>query len=135
MKSLLAAPLAVMFLAAPASAEVVKSPEAGTFQAALVDALNLLKDQKFDAWISKYCSTERLCHNKNSERDLKRYNLPAKARRAAACLREDGKGLDIQRIDDLGEDDKKVFLNCEKTAMPVPFFLHKVDGKWVFGAI
>jgi hypothetical protein len=134
-KLFLAAPLAFMFAAAPASAEVVKNPEAGTFQAAIVDSLKLLKDNKFDDWIRKYCSKEKLCFNQNSERDLKRYNLPAKSRRAAACLREDGAGIDIQRVEDISETEKKVFLNCEKTAMPVPFYVVNEGGKWLFSSI
>lgn len=134
-KFLLAAPLALVFATAPASAEVVKNPEAGTFQAALIDTLKMLKDNKFEDWIKKYCSKEKLCFNQNSERDLKRYNLPAKSRRANACLREDGAAIDIQRVEDISETEKKVFLNCEKTAMPVPFFVVNEGGKWLFSSI
>ena len=35
----------------------------------------------------------------------------------------------------VGTDDFKVFVQCEETAMPVPFRLGKENGKWLFRSI
>lgn len=136
MKLLVIAPLALMFAHGAAFADDAPAVSADdAIKAALVDTLNLLKDNKFDDWIKKYCATDTLCLNGNSVRELKRYQLPAKARRANACLRDGGKSVDVQKVKDVGPNQKKVFLNCEETAMPVPFHLQKVGEKWMFSSI
>ncbi len=132
---LLAAPVAAALFVAPASAEVVREPAAQTPEGAIVGSLKLLRDGKFDAWITTYCSKAKLCLNDNALTSLKRYNLPAKGRRAAACLREDGSAVEVNRVDDLSVTEKKIFINCEPTAMPVPFFLVKEGERWLFSAI
>ncbi len=129
---LLATPAALALLAAPAT---LASPAASTPEAALVDSLKLLRDGKFDAWITKYCSKSKLCLNDNALASLKRYNLPAKQRRAAACLRDNGAAVEVNRVDDLSPSEKKIFLHCEPTAMPVPFFLVKEGDSWLFSSI
>jgi|GEM_PF-2035860 len=135
MKLLIIAPVVLMFAHGAAFADTPKVSADAEVKAALIETLNLLKENKFDDWLKKYCAKDTLCLNDNSTRDLKRYNLPAKARRAAACLRGDGKDVDVQRVDNISATDKKVFLNCEETAMPVPFHLHKVGEKWMFSSI
>jgi len=135
MKKLLIAPLLLAFAGSPALADSAKALAKAAYEEALVETLNLLKDNKYDDWIKKFCSTDKLCLNENSVRSLKRFNLPARARRAAACLRDGGKAVDVNRVDHVSDDQKKVFLNCEETAMPVPFQLVKEKGKWMFSAI
>jgi hypothetical protein len=131
---LIATPIALSLLATPASAESRESTPS-TPESALVGSLKLLRDGKFDDWIKTYCSKAKLCLNDNSISSLKRYNLPAKQRRAAACLRQDGSAVEVNRVDDLSATEKKVFINCEPTAMPVPFFLIKEGERWLFSAI
>jgi hypothetical protein len=132
---LVATPLALSLFAAPALAEVVREPGAATPEGALVGGLSLLRDGKFDDWIKGFCSKAKLCLNENSLTSLKRYNLPAKQRRAAACLREGGAAVEVNRVDDLSPTEKKLFINCEPTAMPVPFFLVKEGDRWLFSNI
>ena len=131
----LALTLGLVLAGGSASAELVKSPAAGTMQFVLLDGLKLIKDGKFDDWVSKYCSKEKACITANSISSYKRYNLPAKQRRAPACLRENDTAIDIKYTEDVSDAEKKVFVNCEATAMPVPFYLIKEGDTWRFSAI
>jgi hypothetical protein len=110
-------------------------PAPASPEATLVEGLTLLRDGKFDPWIAKLCSKAKLCINDNAVASLKRYNLPAKQRRAAACLRDNGAAVEVNRTDDLSATERKIFLNCEPTAMPVPFHLVKEGEAWRFSQI
>lgn len=134
-QSFLALTLGIVLAGGSASAELVKNPAAGSMEAALLDGLKLIKDGKFDDWVSKFCSKEKACFNSNSINSFKRFNLPAKQRRAPSCLRENGTALDIKNVEDQGDGSKKVFVNCEATAMAVPFYLVKEGDAWHFTAI
>ncbi|MBL8787197.1 MAG: hypothetical protein JNJ59_19995 [Deltaproteobacteria bacterium] len=136
MKTLLVALSLTFLTAGVASAEpALKGPqiEAGV-QQALVDGLKLVRDNKWDEWLKSYCSPSKLCLNDNSKKSLKTYNLPATQRRTKACLKA-GDTVQVTRVDEVGTDDFKVFVQCEETAMPVPFRLGKENGKWLFRSI
>ena len=131
----LAVTLGFVLAGGSASAELVKNPAAGSINAALLDGLKLIKAGKFDDWVSKFCSKEKACFNGNSISSYKRYNLPAKMRRAPACLRDNDTAIDIKYTEDINENEKKVFVNCEATAMPLPFYLIKEGNDWHFSQI
>lgn len=133
--SFLALTLGLVLASGSASADLIKNPAAGTIEAALLDGLKLIKYGKFDDWVSKSCSKEKACTTSNSILSYKRYNLPAKQRRAPACLRENETALDIKNIEDQGDGSKKVFVNCEATATAIPFYLIKEGDNWRFSAI
>ena len=127
--------LLAAFASTPAFAKRVTNPETSSMEGTLIRGLKLLKDGKFDEWIDKLCSKEHRCFHENAKRDLKRFNLPAKQRRAPNCLKDGGNAIEIDRVEDIGKDRKKVFLKCEETAMPLPFFLIEENGKWMFSEI
>lgn len=118
-----------------ASAELVRTPATGSMEAALLDGLKLIKNGKFDDWVSKYCSKEKICVTPDAISGLKRLNLSMIQRRAPACLRENETAIDINRVLDGGDGAKTVFLNCEVTATPIPFHLVKEGDTWRFSKI
>ncbi len=137
MKSLLAA-IALTFLGGTALAEntVVKHPAEGTAHATIIAGLKEIRDNKWDDWFKNRCSKQKLCFNENSRKSLKTYNLPAMQRRSKNCLKE-GDSIIVTRVQgDIDKDTEvKIFIQCEDTAMPVPFNLIKEEGKWFFKSI
>lgn len=133
--SFLALTLGLVLAGGSASAELVKSPAAGTMEFALLDGIKLIKAGKFDDWVSKYCSKDKACITSNSVASYKRYNLPAKQRRAPACMRENETALDITKVEDQSDGSKKVFVKCNEDGMPLPFYLIKEGDTWRFAAI
>lgn len=101
----------------------------------LVSGLKLIREGKFDSFMNTLCSKESLCINANSRSSLTRYNLPAMQRRAERGCLKAGDQIEVTRHEDAGNGEKKVFLQCESTAMPVPFYLKEEGGKWVFTRI
>jgi hypothetical protein len=118
-----------------ASADIIQNPTAGTAEAALLDGLKLVKNGKFDDWVSKYCSKEKACATSDSIMSYKRFNLTMMQRRAPACLRENDTALDINKILDEGDGSKTIYLRCEATTIPVPFNLIKEGDSWRFSKI
>ncbi|MFO0744351.1 MAG: hypothetical protein U1F43_01585 [Myxococcota bacterium] len=130
---LLALPLAFL-VPSTSMAETFKKPALDTPQAAIIEGMKLIKDGKFDDWISKWCSKEKKCLNDQANSALKRYNLPAKQRRAAACIK-DGDTIEVTRTDKISETELKIFVQCEPTAMPIPFWMIKEGSAWHFSNI
>ena len=133
--SILALTLSLVLAIGSASADLIKNPAAGTLEAALLDGLKLIKNGKFDDWVTKYCSKEKACATSNSILSYKRFNLPSMQRRAPACLRENETALDIKDVWDQGDGSKKIFVNCEATATAIPFYLIKEGETWRFSKI
>jgi hypothetical protein len=131
MKSLLIALSSTFLLGGVAFAEKGDQP---TAEQTLLEGLKLIRDGKVDEWISKFCSPDKLCVNDNSKKSLKTYNAPAMGRRAKHCVKEDGT-IKISRTDEISPDEFKFFVDCEKTAMAVPFRLGKFNGKWYFNSL
>jgi len=100
----------------------------------LLEGLKLIRDNKWDDWLGKLCSPSALCLSDNSKKSLKTYNLPATQRRAKNCVKADGT-IKVTRTDDLSPQSKKIFVQCEETAMPVPFTLGLEGGKWYFQSL
>lgn len=130
---LLALPLTFV-LGGSSMAETFKKPSLDTPHGVIIDGLKLIKDGKFDDWIQKRCSKEKKCFNAQTNSVLKRYNLPAMQRRAAKCVR-DGDTIEVTRTDKISETEMKIFIQCEPTAMPVPFSLIKEGAEWKFSNI
>lgn len=141
MKKLRWLPFLVLFMSGSLLAKEPKE-DAGkkatpAYQASLIEGLKLIQDEKWDTWIADYCSKEKLCTTPNAIASLKRYNLPAMKRRVdRGCLKEGNKIAETRLDGDPSKDSQiKVFIECETTAMPVPFRLIKEDGKWLFQGI
>jgi len=135
MKRLFAAlPLAFMLVPSAAMAETFKTPAVDTPHGTIVAGLKLLRDGKFDDWIGKYCSKDKKCFNDQANGNLKRYNLPAMQRRAKNCVK-DGDSIEVTRTDKISETELKIFVQCETTAMPIPFWLIKESDGWKFSNI
>ncbi len=137
MRSLLTA-IALTFIGGTALAEntTIKNPPADSAHATIISGLKEIRDNKWDDWFKNRCSKQKLCFNENSKKSIKTYNLPAMQRRSKNCLKE-GDSIIVTRTDgDPTKDSElKVFIQCEDTAMPVPFNLVKEDGKWFFKTI
>lgn len=122
----------VAALGGTANAELSKNPAPGTMESTLLEGLKLIRDGKFDDWVSKYCGKRTLCWNNAKIAEYKRYNLPASKRIVGACLREDGHAIDIDRVEPQDDGSKKVFIKCRPDASPRPYYLEKEGEKWVF---
>ncbi len=122
---------------APAGKGLVAKPAAGTLHHALIEGLKLIEAGDFDGWMTQWCSAEKLCYNDNSRKSLAKYNLPARKRTAAACLKGDRDAVYVTRIDgDPGKDDAiKLYIQCREDAMPRPFSLQKEAAGWRFTKI
>ena len=118
---------------APVEPQTELTPEAAQ-DAAIVAGLKHIRDGEFDTWIKDYCSKEKKCFNEQASTALKRYSLPAMQRRAPKCLR-DGDTIKVVRRDKVTETETKVFVACEETAMPVPFWLIFEGRVWKFSNI
>ena len=134
MKKLLAAASLAFLLPLPAHAEAPPQDAKAAATAALTEGMKLIRDNQWDAWIKNSCSPSKLCFNDNSKKSLKTYNLPAVQRRSKACLKAGDKVV-VTRTDETGPDELKLFIQCEETAMPVPFRLGKEGGKWLFRSL
>ncbi len=130
---LLALPLTLVF-SGSSMAETFKKPAIETPHGVILDGLKLIKEGKFDNWIQKHCSKEKKCFNAQTNAALKRYNLPAIQRRAGKCIKDDDT-IEVTRTDKISETELKIFLQCEPTAMPVPFWLIKEGTVWKFSNI
>jgi hypothetical protein len=136
--SLAGLPIVAAFLAVVLASGAVRSdpvvPAADTAERALLDGLKLIRDGKFDAWVSQWCSTKELCFTEKSIDSLKKYNLPVIQRLAPRCIRGTGDALEITRtvVDDKGT---KVFVACDPDAQPRPFTLVKEGKGWRFKAL
>ena len=131
MKTLLLALSSTFLLGGVALAE--KGDPTNTAEGVLLEGLKLINDNKWDDWISRHCSPDKLCFNPDSKKSLKTYNLPAMQRRAKHCLK-DGK-ITVTRTDEISADEVKLFVQCEEQAMPVPFRMGKFEGKWYFNSL
>lgn len=135
MKSLLIALSSSFLLSVPGASALAKDGDpVAPPETVLLEGLKLIRDNKWDEWMSKHCSTEKLCLNENSKKSLRTYNLPATSRRAKNCVKADGT-IKIDHIDEIDATEKKFFVQCEETAMPVPFRLGLEKGRWVFRSI
>ncbi|TNF23388.1 MAG: hypothetical protein EP329_27665 [Deltaproteobacteria bacterium] len=125
------AALFVIGLGTQASAKEV-TPEKGTVYEVLYSGLKAVADGKFDVFVDRYCSKDKLCPTDQAIRSLKKYNLPAAQRQAPKCLK--GDKLDVTRVDgDLDKDEMvKIFLVCDPNGMPRPYQMTKEGGKWMF---
>lgn len=130
---MLAVPLTLVF-GGSSMAETFKKPALDTPHGVIIDGLKLIKEGKFDNWIEKHCSKEKKCFNAQTNSALKRYNLPAMKRRADKCIKE-GDSIEVTRTDKISETELKIFVQCEPTAMPVPFWLIKEGAAWKFSNI
>jgi hypothetical protein len=137
MRSLLTA-FALTLFGGTAAAEntTIKNPPADSAHATIISGLKEIRDNKWDDWFKNRCSKQKLCFNENSKKSLKTYNLPAMQRRSKNCLKEGDSIIVTRTQGDLTKDSEvKIFIQCEDTAMPVPFNLIKEDGKWLFKSI
>lgn len=131
---LLALPLAFLLMPGTSMAETFKKPTLDTPQGVIVEGLKLIKDGKFDDWITKHCSKDKKCFNAQTNSALKRYNLPAMQRRAGKCVK-DGDTIEVTRTEKISETELKIFVQCETTAMPIPFYVIKEGKDWHFSNI
>ncbi|MFT7623112.1 MAG: hypothetical protein ACI9WU_002289 [Myxococcota bacterium] len=128
----------VLILALPAAAaDTVDNPRPGTVHHALVEGLILVRDQKFQPFLDKYCHPDDLCFNANSRKSLLKYNLPALSRIGGKCLKGEGRTLKVTRTDgDPAKDDQiKLFVVCDPRGMPRPFTLKKKGSAWMWKKI
>ena len=132
MKTLLLALSSTFFLGGTALAD--KGDPTNTAESVLLEGLKLIRDNKWEDWMAKHCSPDKLCFSTDSKKSLKTYNLPAMQRRSKHCVKGDGT-IKISRTDELSADEVKIFVECEETAMPVPFRLGKFEGKWYFNSL
>lgn len=125
------ATLLVLGLSATASAKPV-APEAGTVYETLYNGLKAVADGKFDVFVDKFCSKDKLCPTDQAIASLKRYNLPAAQRQAPKCLK--GANLEVTKVDGdpASDDNVKIFIQCDERGMPRPYQLVKEGGKWMF---
>ncbi len=109
-----------------------QTPAPGSVFEVLHKGLVLLKDGKYDDWMTQYCHPEDLCYNDKARESLKKYNLPAKKRLAPACLK--GKQLDVVRIDGdpLTEPVTRIYLQCDPKSEPKKFYMRKYKDQWKF---
>jgi len=135
MKSLLIALSLSLF--APVALAKGPTPQTATHEKTLVEGLKLIRDNKWDDWMQRHCSTNKLCLNDNSKKSLKTYNLPALQRRINRGCLKSGDTIKVVRTDGNPASDTvlKIFIECETTAMPVPFHLVKEGDKWTFSKI
>ena len=135
MKSILAALSISLFIPSVASAK--DTPPQASFEKTLVEGFKLIRDNKWDDWMKTHCSTEKLCFNSTSTKSLKTYNLPAVQRRIQRGCLKSGDTIKVIRTEGNPASDSaiKVFIECETTAMPVPFSLVKEGDKWLFSKI
>jgi len=132
MKTVLLALASTFLIGGVASAEKGgDTPAVSTPESVLLEGLKLIRDNKWDEWMGKHCSKAKLCLNENSKKSLKTYNLPAIQRRSKNCVKADGT-IKVTRTDEISDTEKKIFVQCEETAMPVPFRLGLENGKWNF---
>ncbi len=122
---------------APSGKGLVVQPAAGTVHHALIEGLKLIEAGDFEGWMAKWCSAEKLCFNDNSRKALTKYNLPARKRTAAACLKGDRDAVLVTRIngDPARDDAIKLYIQCREDTMPRPFSLQKEEGGWRFTKI
>jgi hypothetical protein len=122
---------------APAGTILVSKPAAGTVHHALVEGLKLIDAGDFEGWMAQWCSAKKLCYNKNSRKAVAKYNLPARKRTAASCLRGDRDAVLVTRVegDPARDDAVKIYLQCSEDAMPRPFSLQKEPAGWRFTKI
>ncbi|HRE91881.1 MAG TPA: hypothetical protein PK095_22365 [Myxococcota bacterium] len=143
MKSILAALSISLFIPSVASAKDPLprpgAPEKASqaFESTLISGLKLIRDNKWDDWMNTHCSSSKLCLNANSKKSLKTYNLPAMQRRIQRGCLKSGDTIKVIRTEGNPNADTtiKVFIECETTAMPVPFHLIKEGDKWLFSKI
>lgn len=99
----------------------------------LAAGLILIRDGKFDQWIVEHCSPGKLCVDESSRKSVKANTLPVVRQRAGKCIREQGK-IEVKKRE--GTDTEvKVFVQCEETAMPIPFTMVRENGHWMFGGL
>jgi len=124
---LAATSLLALTLSASAFAKPVK-PDAGTVYAALYDGLKLVADGKFDGFIDKFCSKDKLCPTDQAIGSLKKYNLPAAQRQAPKCLK--GANLEVTKVegDPEKDDNLKIFIQCDERGMPRHYQMVKEGG-------
>ena len=131
-------PVLIAFLGVVLASGAVRSepvvPAADTVERALLDGLKLIRDGKFDAWVSQWCSTKELCFTEKSVDSLKKYNLPTIQRLAARCIRGAGDALVVTRTV-VNESGTKLFVECDPEAQPRPFTLVKEGKGWRFKAL
>ena len=108
------------------------TPEAGTVYGALYDGLKLVAEGKFDGFIDKFCSKDKLCPTDQAIGSLRKYNLPAAKRQAPKCLK--GDHLEVVKVDGdpSSADEVKVFIQCDERGMPRPYQMVKEGGAWKF---
>ncbi|MBN1130999.1 MAG: hypothetical protein JXA71_18565 [Chitinispirillaceae bacterium] len=118
----------------PASSQMVTSPPQTSPHYALLEGLKLIKENKFDDWISFWCSAQDLCFNATSISSLKKYDLPALARLAPDFLKNNGTAIHVSRIEGNPQTDVlvKIFLLGKAGSMPKPFTMIKRNNSWKF---
>ncbi|MFT7582584.1 MAG: hypothetical protein ACI9MR_004266 [Myxococcota bacterium] len=131
--------VAVFALGAVATQAQAKSvtPAIGSAEATILQGLKLINAGKFDKWVSTQCSKEKLCHNTNAIKSVKKYNLPALKRIASQCIKA-GDTLDVTKVQGDAKTDAtlKIFVQCNPKGMPRPFHLIKNSkGAWKFSKI
>ena len=102
-------------------------------KAVLVEGLKLIKDGKFDEWISDYCA-KTYCTTKQAKKSIKHYNLTAMKRIVGKCLGTDNV-LNVTKVKDKKDGSKKIFVQCHPQGMPKPFHMVKTDAGWRFNKI
>ena len=125
------ASLLVLGVGATAFAKPV-APDAGTVYATLYNGLKAVADGKFEVFIDKYCSKDKLCPTDQAISSLKKYNLPAAQRQAPKCLK--GANLEVTKVDGdpASDDNVKIFIQCDERGMPRPYQMVKEKGTWMF---
>ena len=109
--------------------KTVKNPKAGSLYGAILGGLQLVKDGKFDQWISTYCDPKKLCPTPRAKKALKKYNLTQLRKQAGYCLQKDGKSLVVTRQVKANKGEK-VFIKCNPKGSPKPFTLQKTGDRW-----
>jgi len=112
-------------------------PAKGTVAHFFIDSMSLIRDGKWDKWVSNYCHTEAQCYNRQAVRRIKQYNLPAIQRRMkkdkTTCLPGAGDTIEFTRVmpyESKGLKGWQVYIKCG-VSMPWPWYVIKdKDGKF-----
>lgn len=114
----------------------VSEPEKGSPQEAVRESLLMMKNQKGEEWMTKWC-TPHACANEAQKADLRRFMLKQAQLTSKNCLHGENDALRIKEIKGDPEADTKmaISLECTHTRYPPPAVVEKVEGKWYVTSI
>jgi hypothetical protein len=128
---LTAALIALPLVASAADGDLISAPVAGSIEDSIRGSLRMIRDNKFDDWMTTWCDPLR-CSTEQQRDDLRRYGLVRAQKDAANCLHGKDDAIVIKRWrgDPTKDDTVTVYIGCEEGRLPVPSTHTRVDGKW-----